>query len=86
MFIMLAVLVYLAAMGVPLWLLHRYGSQTWFWHALAIAAGLVLGLLPTPIAMKGAAMDLLFGFTFLFLMVWGIGGIVVYRPHLHKHA
>jgi hypothetical protein len=86
MFGMLAVLVYLTAMGVPLWLLHRFGSLQWFWHALAISAALVLGLIPVPIEFKGIAVDLIFGFSFILLLVWGIGGIVVYRPHLHKHA
>ena len=86
MFSMLAVLVYLVALGGPLWLLHRFGSQMWFWHALAIAAALVLGFIPTPVEFKGVATDLVFGFCFIFLMVWGIGGLVVHRPHVHKHA
>lgn len=86
MFSMLAVLVYLVALGAPLWLLYRYGSQSWFWHGLAIATALVLGLIPTPVELKGIGIDLMFGFAFIFLMVWGIGGLVVYRPHLHKHA
>ena len=86
MFTMLAVLVYLVALSVPLWLLHRFGSRLWFWHALAIAASLVLGFIPTPVELKGVAVDLIFGFAFIFLMVWGIGGLVVYRPHLHRHA
>jgi len=86
MFGMLAVLVYLVAMGLPLWLLLRYGSLPWYWHGLAIATALVLGFIPTPVEFKGVAMDLLFGFAFILLMVWGIGGLVVYRPHLHKHA
>ena len=86
MFSMLAVLVYLAAMALPLWLLHRYGSQLWLWHGLAIAGAIFLGFIPTPVAFKGVGVDLVFGFAFIFLMVWGVGGLVVYRPHLHKHA
>ena len=86
MFSMLAVLIYLVAMGFPLWLLQRYGSQTWYWHGLAIAASLVLGFIPTPVEWKGIGTDLAFGFAFVFLMVWGIGGLVVYRPHLPPHA
>jgi hypothetical protein len=86
MFSMLAILVYLVALGLPLWLLHRYGSQMWLWHAVAIAASLALGFIPTPVEFKGLATDLIFGFAFLFLMVWGVGGLVVYRPHLHRHA
>ena len=86
MFSMLAILVYLAALCLPLWLLHRFGSQRWLWHVLAIACSLVLGLLPTPVAFQGVATDLTIGFGFLFLMVWGVGGLVVYRPHIHRHA
>lgn len=86
MFIMLAVLVYLAAMALPLWLLHRFGSQSWLLHGLAISATVFLGFVPTSVAFKGAMVDLAFGYAFIFLMVWGIGGLVVYRPHLHRHA
>jgi hypothetical protein len=86
MFSMLAVLVYLAAIALPIWLLHRYGSQLWLWHGLSIATGIVLGFIPVPVGLKGVAVDLLFGFVFTFLMVWGAGGLVVYRPHLHRHA
>ena len=86
MFTMLAVLVYVVALGIPVWLLHRYGSQMWYWHALAIVASLVLGFIPTPLEFTGIATDLTIGFAFIFLMVWGIGGLVVYRPHLHRHA
>ncbi len=46
MFSMLAILVYLAALALPLGLLHRYGSQMWFWHALAIAGSMVSGFHP----------------------------------------
>jgi len=83
---MLAVLIYLIALGLPLWILHRFGSMPWLWHVLAVGAAVALGFLPTPAEFKGIAMDLLFGFVFIFLMVWGIGGLVIYRPHLHKHA
>lgn len=86
MFGMLAVLIYLLALAIPVGLLFRYGSQHWFLHILAITAGLGLGFMPTPVELKGIATDLAMGFAFLFLMVWGIGGLVVYRPHLHRHA
>ena len=86
MFGMLAILVYLIALGLPLWLLHRFGSLQWFWHTLAICGALVLGFIPIPVEFKGIAADLFMGFAFVFLVVWGIGGLVVYRPHLHRHA
>jgi hypothetical protein len=29
--------------------------------------------------------DLGFGFAFLLLLVWGVGGLIVLRPHRHRH-
>jgi hypothetical protein len=81
-----AVLVYLLAIGLPIFLLNRFRSQAWYWHLLAIAAGLALGFVPSPPEIKTATFDLIFGATFIFLMVWGIGGLLVFRPHREKHA
>ncbi len=89
MFSMWAVLVYLAAFLVPIYLLRRLGSQAWYWHILAIACGAALGFVPTPPALNSAAYDLMFGFCLAGLLVWGIGGLVVFRPHSphrEKHA
>lgn len=83
------VLVYLLAIGIPVYLLYRFHSQSWFWHALSIAAAFGLGFMPTPSTWKTVGFDLAFGFGFVFLLAWGIGGLVVYRPHgshRHKHA
>ena len=84
----LAVLVYLLAFAIPAYLLYLFRSQSWYWHALAILAALALGLVPTPPDWKTAGFDLAFGFAMVALLVWGIGGMVVYRPHRHweKHA
>ena len=81
----LAVLVYFLAIGIPVYLLYRFHSQAWYWHLLAIAAALGLGFVPTPSEWKSAGFDLAFGFCFILLIVWGIGGLVVYHPH-EKHA
>jgi hypothetical protein len=86
MFSMLAVLVYILGIGFPLFLLYRFGSAPWYWHALAIVAALAMGLAPTPPSFQGQGCDLATGFFLVCFMVWGIGGIVVYRPHVHKHA
>jgi hypothetical protein len=56
---------------------------------LSIAAALALGLVPTPPEWKSARVDLVFGFALTFLLLWGAGGLVVFRPHVHtreKHA
>ena len=88
MFTWLAVLTYAAAVGVPAYLLHRFGSQSWYWHVLAIAASLVIGLAPTPAQFQTAGFDLLLGFGFVAPLAWGAGGLIVYRPHTRheKHA
>jgi hypothetical protein len=86
MFSKVAILVYLFAAGIPAWLLYRCGSQPWYWHVLATLCGLALGLLPLPPAWSQFASGLMFGFVFVFLMVWGIGGLFMLRPHHPKHA
>ena len=86
MFTTLAVLVYLAAVLIPGSLLYCYGSTHWYWHLLAIAAAIGLGFVPLPPGLQGPGFDLLFGFVFSALLVWGIGGLFPLRPHREKHA
>jgi hypothetical protein len=90
MFNMLAVLVYLLAMGLPIYLLYHFHSQAWYWHSLAILVALALGFTPIPIELQKPEFDLLFGFTFIALMIWGAGGLILFRPHHrahhHRHA
>jgi len=83
---MLAVLVYLAAMGVPVFLLYRFHSQPWYWHLLAVCAAVAMGLVPIPPRFQTAACDLLFGSVCVALLIWGAGGLIVYRTHHHRHA
>ena len=83
----MAILVYLLAFGLPVYLLLRFDSHSWIWHALAIAAALALGFVPTPPEWKTKTFDLLFGSVFVFLMVWGIGGLLpILRHHHARHA
>ncbi|MDE3167068.1 MAG: hypothetical protein KGN36_14780 [Acidobacteriota bacterium] len=83
---MLAILVYLAAIAVPIWLLYEFGGQSWYWHCLALAGGVGLGFLPIPPEMQGPAYDLAFGFTFIALLIWGAGGIIFYHAQGHHHG
>ena len=85
MFSVFAILTYVAAMAIPAWLLYYFGSEPWYWHLLAILAGLVLGFVPIP-ALSSQSFDLVIGFVFVFLMVWGICGLFMWRPHREKHA
>ena len=83
---LLAVLVYILAIGIPVFLLYRFRSGAWYWHLLAIVGALALGFVPTPAELKSSTFDLAFGGVFIFLMVWGIGGLIVFRPHHERHA
>jgi hypothetical protein len=87
MFAMLAVLVYLLAMGIPLYLLYRFHSQAWYWHTSSALAAIAMGFIPIPAAFQKPEFDLLFGFLFISLMIWGAGGLILFRTHHHeKHA
>lgn len=89
MYTWLAVLVYAVAIGIPVYLLYRFHSQTWYWHVLAIVASLSLGLIPMPAEFQKKGFDLAFGFLFVFLLSWGAGGLIAFhshRPHYEKHA
>jgi hypothetical protein len=48
----IAILVYLLAIGIPVYLLHHFHPQAWYWHLLAILGALGIGLIPTPPAWK----------------------------------
>jgi hypothetical protein len=86
---MLAILVYLAAIGIPIYLLYRFGAQSWYWHILALAAGIGLGFVTIPAQFQGPVYDMSFGFVFINLLIWGAGGIIFIhsQPHAHgRHA
>jgi hypothetical protein len=78
---MLPIFVYLAAMALPLYLLIRFREQAWYWHVLAIAAAFAVGFIPIPTELQRRGYDLLFGFTFIALFVWGAGGILQRLRH-----
>lgn len=83
MFSMLAVLVYLAAIGIPSWLLYRYGSQAWYWHGVSLACGVSLGFVPIPTSLQGQFYDLALGFVFILLLIWGAGGLIFFHSPAH---
>lgn len=87
MWTMVALIAYLAPLAIAILLLKHFGSAHWSWHVLAILAALGLGLMPAPDSLQGPGVDLTFGFVFILLMAWGIGGIVVFPHHGHRrHA
>jgi len=86
MFSLIAILIYMAAMAIPAWLLYHFGSGHWYWHVCAFLVGLLLGFIPLPAIFSKPGLDLAMGFIFVFLMVWGIGGLFMIRSHREKHA
>jgi hypothetical protein len=45
-----------------------------------------IGLILTPPAWKSTASDLILGFVIALLLVWGLGGLLLWRPHQERHA
>lgn len=89
MFSTWAVLVYLLAFGLPIWLLYHFHSAPWYWHVLALLAAVAMGFFQTPPQWQSQAFDLAFGAVFILLATWGIGGLLAFRwhgPHHEKHA
>jgi hypothetical protein len=74
--------VYGTAFLVALWLVYiRHAA--WYWHVLAVAAAVALGLTRFPDGMRPP--DLLTGFVFVFLFMWGVGEAAVH-PYHHRHT
>lgn len=86
MFTILVLLVYLLAFAIPLYLLYRFHSRAWYWHVLAILAALGLGFFQRPAEWNTPMFDLALGAAFLFLIMWGLGGLLAFHTHHEKHA
>jgi hypothetical protein len=88
MFTALAVLAYLLAIGIPVYILYRFGSAGWYWHALAVVAAIALGMVPTPMRWQAPIFDMALGFGLVAMLVWGIGGFMAHPhgQHREKHA
>ena len=86
MFSFFAVVIYLAALCLPIYVLFQFGSQAWYWHAMAVLGALALGLIPMPLWLQSQALDLALGFAFVALIVWGAGGLILFRTHHEKRA
>lgn len=74
--------VYSAALLFALALLYFFPVK-WYWHVLSVIGALAIGLMPPIEAWRPP--DLLVGFVFVLLFVWGIGGPLMKWFHLHPH-
>ena len=81
----IAILAYLLAICIPVYLLRHFHAKAWYWHVLATMGALGLGTVPTPPEWKTAGMDLGFGFVFVLLLIWGLGGLLSSRPPRERH-
>ena len=86
MFSLFAIVLDILAVVVPIYLLYRFSSLAWYWHVLAMIVALVIGLMPGTVLLQTEGGSLLYGFAFIILMVWGIGGLIPHRPRHAKHA
>jgi hypothetical protein len=79
--------VYLLSFSLALFLLWAFRSRHWYLHALAIAGALALGFVQIPEKWRGANFDIALGAVIVFLLAWGIGGLVTLHAHRReKHA
>jgi hypothetical protein len=58
----------------------------WPAHVLAVAAALAIGLAPGTALLNSTSGTYIYGFTFTFLMSWGLGGLALYRRRSLKRA
>lgn len=83
----LVIFVYGVAVVLAVVLLYEFESIAWYWHGTALALSLLAGFMPPLGSFSGAVADLLTGFAVIFLMFWGLGGLLLkMAPHRHKHA
>ena len=83
---MVIVLEAVVALALPIYLLYRFRSQAWYWHVLAVIVALVIGNMPGTALLETLPGSMLYGFVFVTLMIWGIGGLIPFKRRRAKHA
>jgi thiol:disulfide interchange protein len=73
-------------LALPIFLLYRFRSQAWYWHVLAVIVALAIGLMPGTALLQTLGGSMLYGFVFVVLMLWGIGGLIPFERLHKKHA
>jgi hypothetical protein len=66
------VLAYGSSVLLAMLLLYVFHSRAWYWHLMSAGLAIALGLVPLPAEWAGPQTDLLVGFLFLLLLVWGL--------------
>ena len=74
------------SLALPIYLLYQFRSQAWYWHVLAVIVALVIGLMPGTALLETLGGSMVYGFFFVFLMLWGIGGLIPFPWFRKKHA
>jgi thiol:disulfide interchange protein len=74
------------SLALPIYLLYQFRSQAWYWHVLAEIVALVIGLMPGTALLETQGGSMVYGFVFVVLMIWGIGGLIPLRRLRKKHA
>ncbi len=55
----------------------------WYWHVLSVLAALAVGFSPPIPGWDGPSRDLVYGFTIMFLLVWGLAEPFLRGHHRH---
>lgn len=72
--------VYVSALVLALALLYFFHAK-WYWHVLSVLAAVAVGIAP-PMESWWPP-DLVIGFVFFFLLIWGLGAPLFYTHHRH---
>jgi hypothetical protein len=81
-------LAYLGAFLFAVLCMYLIGQARWYWHVVAIAVALAMGLMPPVPGWQGPQFDMIAGSLFIVLFTWGVGEPIydaLKLPHLHKH-
>jgi hypothetical protein len=77
------ILAYGSAVTGALLALYLFRAQAWYWHVISILAALAVGLMPPPAGWSGSWFDLLTGFVFTALFLWGAAAPFFRGPYGH---
>ncbi|MBZ5581776.1 MAG: hypothetical protein LAQ30_06135 [Acidobacteriia bacterium] len=86
MFSIAAGLLFLTALLLPVYLIRRFHPLVWPMHVLALIAAAGIGLAPGTALLNSPYGTFIYLFSFIFLVVWGLGGLFAYRLRRGKHA